>query len=152
MVNKGPAPMPTNIKILTGNRGKRPLNSAEPKPGVMIDKNPPDYLDELAAEKWRELVPELENIGVLTSADRVALEALCNAYSLYVQACQMVQKKGLITKGLNDIPYQNPYLKIVDNQSKIMKGYLQEFGLTPSARTRVKVNPPTEKSSKFDKI
>ena len=152
MVNKGPAPMPTNIKILTGNRGKRPLNAEEPKPDALIDKTPPEYMDEIAAEKWVELVPLLEELGVLTTVDTVALQALCNSYSLYVQACEKVQEEGLIILGLNEIPYQSPYLKIVDAQSKIMRSYLQEFGLTPSARTRVKVNPPTEKSSKFDKI
>ncbi len=148
---KGPAPLPTKIKKITGNRGKRPLNDSEPAPTPMVDKDPPEYLDTLAASKWRELVPPLEALGILSTVDGLALEALCNSYSLYVQACEKVKEEGLLIMGLNDIPYQSPYLKIADAQSKIMRGFLQEFGLTPSARTRVKV-APVEKSSKFDKI
>ena len=56
-----PKPMPTALKILTGNRGKRPLNENEPKPKVKKLK-PPEYLDKVAKKEWSRIAPILPDL------------------------------------------------------------------------------------------
>lgn len=148
----GPAPLPTAIKEATGNRGNRPLNDQEPEPSMLDDKSPPEWLDDIAREEWERVLPVLEKNKVLTEMDVSALEAYCRAYSILRTASEDIKENGLLTVGDNGIPYQNANLKIVTEYSKIVKGYLQEFGMTPASRTRVKVDKESKKKSGFDKI
>ena len=49
----GKKPLPTNLKILTGN--KRYINSKEPSPKpVKKALKPPDWLPEIVQEKYKE--------------------------------------------------------------------------------------------------
>lgn len=148
----GPAPLPTEIKKATGNRGKRPLNDQEPSPENLDDKSPPEWLDDIAKEEWARVLPVLEKNKVLTEMDVSALEGYCRAYSILREASEDIKEIGLLVTGDNGISYQNPNLKIVTEYSKIVKGFLQEFGMTPASRTRVKVEKEGKGKSSFDKI
>ena len=37
-------PVPTNLKVLNGNPGRRPMNHAEPDPDYLQDLTPPQFL------------------------------------------------------------------------------------------------------------
>lgn len=148
----GPAPLPTALKIATGNRGKRPLNDREPEPDQLFNKEPPEYLDEVAQKEWLRMLPILEKNGVLTELDYTAFETYCRNYSILREASEDLKINGLLTEGPNEIPYQNPNLKIVTEYSKLVRSFLQEFGMTPASRTRVRVEKEKKKASKFDDI
>jgi P27 family predicted phage terminase small subunit len=148
----GPAPLPTKIKQLTGNRGKRALNKKEPEPSALISKEPPDHLNEVAKEEWRRIIVILDDIGVMTQLDVSALEMYCQNYSILREASEDVKENGLLVTGDNQIAYQNPNLKIMTEYSKLCRSFLQEFGMTPAARTRVHTTKEKAKKSKFDDI
>lgn len=136
----GRKPIPTNLHILRGNPGKRPLNENEPKPA---NEKPrcPSHLSEEAKKEWRRMSDKLHKLGLLTEIDGAALAAYCQAYGRWVEAEQNVKKYGMVMlspdKGW---PVQSPYLSIANKALEQMHKYLTEFGMTPSSRSRIVVS------------
>jgi len=131
-------PIPTKLKELNGNPGKRPLNKNEPKPKEELLECP-DWLkkDRLAFNEWKRIVPELYLLRLLTKIDRAALELYCSQYSIYRQAMKVIQKDGLITTNIRQGDKANPAAAIAREAAKIIKTICVEFGLTPSSRSRI---------------
>jgi len=144
---RGPKPTPTHLKLVTGNPGKRRLNQAEPKPEALIPDPPPE-LSADAREEWEKISPRLLAAGVLTAIDRATLAAYCQAYGRWVQAERALAemaKRDLITAGLlikttNGNAIQNPLVGTANKAMSDMVRYATEFGMTPSARSRVRAN------------
>ena len=83
---RGRKPSPTQLKLVRGNPGKRPIRAAgEPKPGHTLPEAPV-HLSARAKAAWGQIAPILSRMGVLTEADAVALELLCEAYADYSEA------------------------------------------------------------------
>jgi len=137
---RGRKPLPTALKLVRGNPGKRKLNQEEPQPAAVAPECP-DFLDETAQAEWRRIVPELLALGVLCRIDRAALAAYCKAWSRWVAAEEKISQQGEIVKSPSGQPIQNPFLGVANKALKQMKEFLVEFGLTPSSRSRVKAAP-----------
>lgn len=142
---RGRPPTPTPIKALRGNPGKRPLNAAEPRPPA-ARPTCPSWLSRDAKAEWRRIVPELEQVGLLTQVDRAALAAYCQSYARWRQA-EAALDDGLrielfkVTNEGEAIVYQviqKPEVAIAQKERQLMKAFLTEFGLTPASRTRLK--------------
>lgn len=138
----GPRPAPTKLRMLKGNPGKRPYNEKEPKPKIELP-DPPEHLNEDAQTEWNRIGPELVKLGIMSSLDTVALAAYCEIYARWVEAGTKLKETGLIVKAKNGYPLQNPYLSIQNTCLLQMRTFLCEFGMTPSSRTKIKANPPT---------
>jgi P27 family predicted phage terminase small subunit len=83
------------------------------------------------------IVGELTSLGVLSSFDRGPLAVFCTAYSLWVEAMEMVQKYGATVKSTNGHPVQSPYLTTVNRQADMMMKIASKFGFTPASRSRI---------------
>ncbi len=130
--------MPTKLKILRGNPGKRPLNDAEPRPQLGEPSCPP-WLSKKAKAEWKLIVPELLKLGLLSIIDRAALSGYCQATAEVEEATRIIEKEGRILKRKSSgAMYTHPAVAIQYAAFKVMKGFLQEFGLSPSSRSRVK--------------
>lgn len=150
MAVPGRKPKPTRLKLLAGNPGKRPLNNREPQPPKRKRlPSPPGHLGEIAAHEWRRTGKILQRIGLLTQIDLAALEAYCVTYERWVEAEKQVQKLGPIVKTKNGNLIQNPYLAVANRAMKELRAWLSEFGMTPSSRSRVKVNENADKDDFF---
>lgn len=141
----GRTPKPTNLKLVQGNPGKRPIEKGEATPNVGI----PDYPSHLtieAKEEWERITPLLLRYRLVTEIDTAALALYCQAYGRWKEAerkiADMREKggDGLLVKAPSGYPIQNPYLAIANRAMEDCHKYLQQFGLSPSARTRVVVN------------
>ncbi|SPO68124.1 protein of unknown function [Pseudomonas sp. JV241A] len=75
----GRRPTPTELKLVRGNPGKRPINKNEPKPAKRIP-SAPGHLSSEGQVAWGRLTVLLDRMGVLTEADGFALERLCDCY------------------------------------------------------------------------
>jgi len=73
----------------------------------------------------------------LTPLDRVALAAYCNAYGLWAEAIEAIQKYGTMVKSPSGYPIQSPYVSIANRQAEIMMRIASEFGFTPASRSRI---------------
>jgi P27 family predicted phage terminase small subunit len=156
MGRRGPAPEPTKLKILNGNRGHRPLNQDEPQPTAGCTM--PAWLSPTAKSEWRRLAPKLLALGLLTENDRAAFAGYCQAYAELVDATRILDKEGRIlpvfatSKALGTILDGNgrpiriggklhPMLKSQRDAFARVRVLLAEFGLTPSARGRLRMGP-----------
>ena len=136
MATRGRKPTPTAIKELEGNPGKRPLNAKEPKP---VKKAPscPKWLEPEAKKEWRRLSKQLEQLVVLTELDMASFAAYCQAYARYKEAEEFITQHGSIVKTPSGYWQQVPQVAQAQTYSKIMLRLAEQFGLTPSARSRI---------------
>lgn len=141
----GRKPKPTHLKLITGNPGKRALNKSEPQPTRARPPVPPELNDDAKVE-WGRVSKELYSLGLLTGIDRAALAAYCQAYGRWMQAERAIAKMaagdlltgGLLIKTTNGNAIQNPLVGTANKAMGDMVKYAAEFGMTPSARSRIK--------------
>jgi len=138
---RGRKPTPTRMKLLRGNPGKRPLNEGEPQPTPLAPACPAE-LSQGAKDEWNRIIVELVQLGLMTTLDRAALATYCQAYALYSDAIQAIQKFGTLVKSPNGYPQVSPYLAIANKQAEIMIRIASEFGFTPASRSRIATGAP----------
>lgn len=143
---RGPAPLPTALRVMEGNRSRRPLPQNEPQP-TLAEPDCPSHLDAIARREWKRLVEIFGRLRVLSELDGIALASICQSYSRMHRAEKEMRrlerearKSGgnsvlLIRKGASF--EQNPLLKIIHRELEYQQKALREFGMTPSSRTRV---------------
>ena len=137
---RGRKPKPTRLKLMEGNPGKRRINEQEPQPPEGVPSCP-KFLNSDAKEEWDRITGILQEMQLLTHADRAALAAYCVAYGRWVEAEKQVQKYGTIVKSPNKgFPMKSPYLTVAEQSMEAMRKMMVEFGLTPSSRSRIKVS------------
>jgi phage terminase small subunit len=152
---RGRLPKPTAMKRLEGNPGKRTLPKNEPQfaPGV---PRKPGRMSAGAKKVWDELVEEMQGAAILQTVDQRALWQLAEDEALLVDAYEgfwsMVGtvKRKAATEG-KELPAGAVMAVLsMENGRKVMNSIRdlasrviverREFGLTPSARTRIAVS------------
>jgi P27 family predicted phage terminase small subunit len=151
-----PRRVPTRLKILAGNPGKKPLPVGEPMPEPSLP-SPPSHLDAYALEEWNRVAPGLYALKILSEVDRASLGAYCDSYSTWRNATEELNKlkdknslAALITQTIQGNYIVNPLVGIANKAKADMMHYANEFGMSPSARARMGVIPKKGEKSKFD--
>jgi P27 family predicted phage terminase small subunit len=141
MAQCGRKPKPTAIKELEGNPGKRKLNKHEPKP---IKRAPPcpKWLTDDAKKEWRRLSKQMEQMGILTQVDMTAFAGYCQAYARWKEAEEFISKHGAIVKTPSGYWQQVPQVSIAQTYLRLMNRFCEQFGLTPSSRSRIIAESP----------
>lgn len=139
----GRPPKPTALKQLAGNPGHRPLNNTEPQFERTLPKCP-TFIKGEARREWKRVVIELFDAGLLTSIDRAALAAYCQAWARWVEAEKRITENGYTFKTESGYQQQTPWVGIANSALDLMRKFMSEFGMTPSSRSRVKVEKPKE--------
>lgn len=151
MAQRGRKPKPTALKILEGNPGKRPLNEDEPKPEKKAPKCP-SWLDGEAKKEWRRMSKQLEAMGILTEIDMAAFAGYCQAYARWKEAEEFITKHGTIVKTPSGYWQQVPQVSIAQTYLKIMNRFCEQFGLTPSARSRIVTDNINDEEDPMERI
>jgi len=131
---------PTALKLIEGEPNKRRINLNEPKPRP-VAPSCPKHLAPAAKKEWKRISKDLERIGLLTTIDMAALAGYCQAWARWLDAEVLLKEVGPVLKSNNGMYYQNPVLAVANKAMEQMLKFLTEFGMTPSSRTRIKVNP-----------
>ena len=141
----GRPPVPTALKIIRGNPGKRKINPNEPKPvGDLVE--PPAHFDEDLRAVWQYAI-ENAPPGLLKKIDSSALEIWCEAHVLHRRAVGEVRKFGILVKPpKSDVPVQSPWLPIVNKQAFIMLRAIDHLGFSPASRTRIATGDTSDRS------
>ena len=113
-----------------------------------------------ALEEWNRVAHWLHRIGLLSEVDRAALAAYAQAYGRWVQAERAIAKMaekdqltgGLMIKTSNGNAIQNPLVGTANKAAADMMRYAAEFGMTPSARSRIAAQPPEEGADPADRF
>jgi len=140
---RGRKPKPTEVKKLEGNPGKRALNKKEPKPESVVPRCP-SHLPDVAKAEWRRITKELHALGLLSRIDRAALVAYCQAWSDYIEADEEITVQGAVIVSEKGGMYQNPWVGIKNSALNRLVKIAAEFGMTPSSRSRVSSEKPSD--------
>ena len=84
---------------------------------------------------------------MISAVDRGALAMCCTCWARYVNAEEMIEKAaaqapgsyGMFVKTPNNFAVQSPWLAVSNKAMEQYKVFCAEFGLTPSARSRMPV-------------
>ncbi len=138
----GPPPKPSALKLVGGNAGKRAINKNEPKPKSDRPKVP-SYLSPKAKTAFKNVCDLLSDMGVLTIADGMALEMMCNAYAEWRDLRKIIDTSSYtyITIGTSggEVIKARPEVAMASDAWKRVKSMAAEFGLTAASRTKVSI-------------
>jgi P27 family predicted phage terminase small subunit len=137
---RGRKPVPTALKLVSGNPGHRPLNTLQPKPDIAIPTCPA-HLHSSAKAEWKRLARQLHSMGVLTELDRAVLAAYCQAYARWVEAERRLKETPPLLKTPAGFIQPSPWLGISNKSVELMLKFATELGLSPASRARVSVVP-----------
>jgi P27 family predicted phage terminase small subunit len=88
---------PTTLKLLEGTYRPDRANALEPQPARLIPK-PPRHLSPRARKAWPMLSEILDQqMGILTAADAIALEAVAENYAKLLEARATLRQHGSLT-------------------------------------------------------
>ena len=140
---KGRKPLPNNVHHLHGNRSKKKLNDKEPKP-KRVKPVMPKFDTKTQEEIWSACVDATWGMGVLTQPDGLALRQLVEAIYDFRKAQDILKHYGSTTY---EVPHStrddvilvkvHPAQGIKERADGRIRAWMSEFGLTPSARSRI---------------
>jgi len=149
MGRRGPSPTPTAVLKLRGSTLISKRREVSEARGPAGRPDPPDWLDGDAKAMWDKLVPHLESMGVLSRIDGNALARYCRLWSRWRKAEAFIDLRGEIYPlkdegGQVKCFQQWPQVAIASKLALQLTRLEQEFGMTPSARSRIQVAHPIE--------
>jgi P27 family predicted phage terminase small subunit len=132
--------LPTEVKKQRGTLRKDRENPNEPK--LTPTKPPiPSWLSKDGQKAFIELSNLLFDMSVLTEADNLSLTLLCDSYSEYKNAKEVVNELGttmeVVSREGNSKLVIRPEVQIANQSFVRVFQLLKEFGLTPSSRAKV---------------
>lgn len=137
MGKRGPAPKPTALRLLHGDRPAR-TNFDEPKPEPGRPECPDEVSDEVRAI-WDYTLDQLIVMGVATKADRDALLVYCEAVVTHRRASAILARSQVLVPGaMAGTIVRNPAVQIQRDAAAVIKAFASEFGFTPSARSEIR--------------
>lgn len=138
----GPAPKPTPLKLLAAVQKSR-INTDEPVPG----DGPPDCpsKNKYVREIWDYTVRHMDAMGIITTVDRDMLHAYCVAVVAFREAAATVDREGSIIEGAHGGLVRHPACQALKENAMLMKGFAAHFGLSPAARTSIRVGDSKHK-------
>ena len=137
-MTRGRKPKPPELKILTGNPGKREISQNFPKSETEIGRAP-NWFSKEQKSTWNHAVKHAPR-GLLTVMDRSPLIVWVVANDIHRQAGLAMLDDGLVIKSQKGLPIQNPYLSIMNRQAELMIKASAELGFSPSSRCKVTVS------------
>lgn len=158
MGRRGPPPTPDAILKLRGSRSalSKRRRRGPGATGPAGTPRCPEWLDNDAKVIWRRVVPQLRQMNVLALIDSSALGRYCRLSSRWQRAEKFLEQHGTsyaVKDSDGKVKYlaQFPEVSIASNLAQQLTRLEQEFGMTPSARTRVHPGAPTRDPESADK-
>lgn len=127
------------MKIVSGNPGKRPLNDREPQFDREIPLCP-DFIDDEGKREWIRIVGDLHKAGLSANAYAGSLSVYCQAYADFRAAVEKIRENGgrTMIQGNGNL-VAHPAVAEKNKAMLIMLKAASEFGMTPSAKSRISV-------------
>jgi len=135
----GRKPLPTQLRIVTGNAGKRKLNIDEPKPSQEIPE-PARHLSVREKKHFVEICNFLAEMKILATSDKYTIELAAHYWEDYLILKKHVKKdrfQDAFDKEGNKTVKSHPAVGQRNASVKMLNSLLGELGLTPTARTRL---------------
>lgn len=137
MGKRGPAPMPTKLRMLRGETRPSQINYQEPKPKAELPTRP-ENLGEAAGVVWDRVIDTYAATGVLTAVDTDVFRAYCEAVARYEYAAKLLEQSGPLVRGQRGELVKNPLHQVVRDNADLLRQFARELGLTPASRSGLK--------------
>lgn len=147
MGSRGPAPKPTELRILHGEKNKNRINTAEPKP-TAVEIRCPAHLSPGAKRVWRRLAPDLIAKRVLTAWDVDEFASFCDAADRHREASVELDRSGtvveepIVSKTGEVVGHRmvlSKWWQVWKGSSEVMLRCGARFGLSPSDRSQLSI-------------
>jgi P27 family predicted phage terminase small subunit len=102
----------------------------------------PSWLDAEAQAEWADTAPKLERLGLLTEVDGPAFAIYCASFAAWKKAERVVAEEGATFTTEKGYVCVHPQVAIARSQKEAALKALAHFGMTPSSRAGLKVQPP----------
>ncbi|WP_217235457.1 phage terminase small subunit P27 family [Streptomyces sp. AC555_RSS877] len=125
---------PAALKLLKGQGAGKDSGGRQVNVGPAFKRvppQPPEWLSEEAAAEWARVVPGLSRLDLLKPEDRAGLAAYCEAWAVFREATETVQREGLTIEARQGT-LAHPAVGIARAAGREMRSWAGHFGLTPS--------------------
>jgi len=139
---KGRPPKPTRLKRMAGTDQPCRINPNEMEVSRLLNiPEPPMQLNDLGLREWVNITAELHGKQMLHLVDLPLIAAYCNEMALYIES-EKILLQGRVDEFYNDEGVltkrqAKPEQKIARDALAAALKIAAQFGLTPSARTRI---------------
>ena len=151
-----------STSALQGNVSKAEMKSRlETEKRLKGDNNnitAPTFIqeDEVALNKFNQLVKELSNVGIITNVDTDLLAVYADTWSKYVKATMILAMQDMVEEQENKLGAVtrviNPYIRVQDQYSNKLLKLSALFGLSPADRSKIAHLDPSDKEEKQDPL
>ena len=149
MGRRGPAPAPTRAKLLRGETRPSRVNYDEPKVAPDVPVKPSDLVP-AAEPDWYRVILVLGPSRILTAADGDLVRLYAEALARYRQVALAYASSGPLIRGARGGELvKNPLASIVRDSATLVLSLARELGLSPSARSGIRVPPDPELGGKL---
>lgn len=131
---------PTSLKLVAGTDRADRRTTGEPEPQLLNDLTAPAHLAPRSVAVWDELAPMLRRIQVLTEADTVAFEMLCDAVADY-RFARLTRGDQMVTHSHKGSQMLDQWLVAQQTWGKRAETLMGRFGMDPVSRSRVMISP-----------
>lgn len=152
----GPPKTPLALKVARGNPGKESiaeLNYDQPTPEAAL-LDPPAWLNNEGKKEWKALAPLLFQNGLLTVLDYQILAILCSEFGRFVEFQKKLKKNPEkfppVLLSPNGNPKANPVFDMEAGTMDRIYRLLQQFGMSPASRMKIRLPPGNKKDSQED--
>jgi P27 family predicted phage terminase small subunit len=154
MGQRGPAPKPDALRVISGGRLRRPSNLSDGvNPTVEVPSMPREFSRE-ARKEWKRITPHLEALGLVSQLDRNLLIDWCRVTGM-IEDLESAWRRKVDLMVANGIDYHEAVERCAIDVTpsgyrqqsalvSMLRSYRDErlrlaaqFGLSPSARARV---------------
>lgn len=112
--------------------------------------------DDVALEKFHQLVDELGEVDILLNVDVDLLAVYSDCWSKYIKATKMLTYQDMVEDQENKLGVvtrtQNPYIKIQNTYSDKLMKISSLFGLSPADRSKIAHLTPSNKNNETDPL
>jgi P27 family predicted phage terminase small subunit len=134
--------VPTVLKVLHNNPGRRPLNTREPVPGALSINCPRELVDPVARAEWKRTIAPAIRLGQVTQGDRALAIGYCELWATWRSQLESALKHPhVVAVGKGQHPVPNPARGMANKSYALLLKTASELGLSPSSRSRVTVLP-----------
>jgi P27 family predicted phage terminase small subunit len=132
---------PTRVLHLRGTHRADRHGRAEDEPEfapLAHLPSPPGFLDDVAVYEWHRVGPDLVDKQLLTEVDLAAFTMYCVNCSRVAAAEKIIKALGMTITTPQGYVQARPEVSIGRQCGAEVRKFAQEFGMTPSSRTRVR--------------
>jgi len=111
-----------------------PNNVVKIREGKVMEYSCPSYLDPLAAEEWKRLIPFLVRLNVFTELDLSLVAGHCQTFSFWIRASELLMEEGLFLRRGDGTVMLNPLYRTVKSSGDMVLKTGAQLGMSPVSR------------------